>query len=116
MRNVVTDKKVDDEKPTEPEQGQYGEYRQNSKDAPHSGESEEEDQEESASEGVRWPEWFCSLSGNEFFCEIDDDFILDNFNLTGLPQLVSVILLSKYDWAHLIITRFRIMRKPLIRY
>ncbi|KAJ7764679.1 casein kinase II, regulatory subunit [Mycena olivaceomarginata] len=31
-----------------------------------------------------WISWFLSSKGNEYFCEVDEDFILDRFNLTGL--------------------------------
>ncbi|KAJ7862238.1 casein kinase II, regulatory subunit [Mycena olivaceomarginata] len=33
---------------------------------------------------VRWISWFLSSKGNEYFCEVDEDFVLDRFNLTGL--------------------------------
>jgi len=31
-----------------------------------------------------WIQWFCSLEGHEFLVEIDEDFIKDPFNITGL--------------------------------
>ncbi|KAJ3214499.1 casein kinase 2 regulatory subunit [Clydaea vesicula] len=46
-----------------------------------------------------WSEWFLSLKGNEFFCEVDDEYILDRFNLTGLNTEV-----ENYSLAYDVIT------------
>jgi casein kinase II subunit beta len=39
-------------------------------------------------EGSPWISWFVSIRGNEFFCAVDEDFIQDEFNLTGLSPVV----------------------------
>ncbi|KAL8804208.1 MAG: hypothetical protein Q9200_005921 [Gallowayella weberi] len=31
-----------------------------------------------------WRDWFTNSKGNEYFCEIDEDYLTDRFNLTGL--------------------------------
>ncbi|GAA5977558.1 hypothetical protein JCM10908_005017 [Rhodotorula pacifica] len=60
-------------------------------------EEEEEDEQEiyesssspsTETDTLTWINWFCSLPGHEYFCEVAEDFIEDDFNLTGLLQLV----------------------------
>ncbi|KAF8820086.1 casein kinase ii regulatory subunit protein [Cardiosporidium cionae] len=35
-----------------------------------------------------WIEWFCSLGGHEYFVQVDEDYIRDEFNLKGLNEAI----------------------------
>lgn len=66
-------------------------------------ESASEEDEEFSDE---WISNFCDTEGNELFCEVDKDFIKDNFNLFGIKaffpsfysESLNVILdVAEYD-------------------
>lgn len=54
----------------------------------------EEDTTGSNEEG--WIDWFCGLTGNQFYCVVERSFIEDNFNLFGLR----LFLPDEYDHAY----------------
>lgn len=53
-----------------------------------------------------WIQWFCGLTGNHFFCEVDKGFIEDSFNLFGLKQYVAKDYNKALD---IILDRLRIL-------
>uniref|UniRef100_A0A1I8IVK3 Casein kinase II subunit beta n=2 Tax=Macrostomum lignano TaxID=282301 RepID=A0A1I8IVK3_9PLAT len=46
------------------------------------------DSDSPASAAANWIAEFCDRPGNEFFCKVDEDYIRDRFNLTGLGTAV----------------------------
>ena len=51
--------------------------------------TESDSSNDSGTESLTWISWFCSLSGHEYFAEVAEDFIEDDFNLTGLSTQVT---------------------------
>lgn len=49
---------------------------------------ESESASDTGTDSLTWISWFCSLPGHEYFAEVSEDFIEDDFNLTGLNALV----------------------------
>ena len=45
-------------------------------------------EEEFDGDDASWVEWFCGQKGNEFYVEVEEDYINDDFNLTGLNVMV----------------------------
>jgi casein kinase II subunit beta len=44
-----------------------------------------------------WIDWFLDSKGNEYFCEVDEEYILDRFNLTGLNLEIQQYYLEALD-------------------
>lgn len=47
-------------------------------------EEQEEEEEDDMEEEESWVSSFCNVIGHEYFAEVAEDFIEDDFNLTGL--------------------------------
>eukprot|EP01033_Poteriospumella_lacustris_P003859 gene3859-2743_t len=56
---------------------------------------------------VPWILWFITMRGNDFFCEVEESFIQDDFNLTGLSSQVPY-----YDYALDVILDVDISHEP----
>ena len=46
------------------------------------------DSSDTSSSSGDWVSTFCNMNGNDIFVPVDDDFIEDSFNLTGLKKMV----------------------------
>ena len=58
-------------------------------------EIEDESMSSTTSSSGTWINWFLNLPGHDYFCEVDIEYLLDRFNLTGLntevPYLVQAL-------------------------
>ncbi len=54
---------------------------------------DENESSDKSSDG--WINWFCEIENHEFFVEVDQSFIRDNFNLWGLKEIIG----PKFDSA-----------------
>ncbi|KAI8096606.1 casein kinase II beta subunit CKB1 [Halteromyces radiatus] len=50
--------------------------------------SDRDSQTSTSSSLQSWVSWFCSLTGHEYYVEVPEEFMDDDFNLTGLSALV----------------------------
>eukprot|EP00923_Selenidium_pygospionis_P015407 GHVN01026884.1.p2 GENE.GHVN01026884.1~~GHVN01026884.1.p2 ORF type:complete len:268 (-),score=53.56 GHVN01026884.1:1725-2528(-) len=50
--------------------------------------SDERDDESDYADEEAWIDWFCGLKGHEFFVAVEDEYIRDDFNLTGLRECI----------------------------
>eukprot|EP00834_Sanchytrium_tribonematis_P008915 NODE_1275_length_1464_cov_0.668864.p1 type:complete len:198 gc:universal NODE_1275_length_1464_cov_0.668864:710-117(-) len=48
----------------------------------------------SGSSSTQWIDWFLALKQSKFYCYVDHDYIVDRFNLTGLPTYTDYLMES----------------------
>lgn len=55
-----------------------------------------------------WIEWYCSLKGNQYYVQVDESYVRDEFNLVGMYLLCSFDTFQAYSSKCLITTtRYR---------
>lgn len=69
---------------------------------------QQSDSESTSGSNTAWVDWFLALKGNEFFCKIDEPYLLDKFNLTGLSY-ESPLFKKAYD---VIIDEYGTLQNP----
>ncbi|KAG0294014.1 casein kinase 2 regulatory subunit, partial [Dissophora globulifera] len=76
--NIVEDDDDDDDEEEEQLEGEYAGDDYYGSDVSN----------DSGTESMPWIAWFCSLGGHQYFAEVADEFVEDDFNLTGLNSIV----------------------------
>jgi hypothetical protein len=89
--NAVNDKDVDAIEMTDSQEDNASQGVAGDANCPDSEESSEMTASEDESS---WISWFINIRGNDFFCEVEEPFVQDDFNLTGLSSQVPY-----YDYA-----------------
>ena len=85
----------EDEDQEESEEEQEEEEEEEDQEEQLEEEDEEDSDEMTASDDEQcWISWFVNIRGNNFFCEVDEAYIQDDFNLAGLSVQVPY-----YDYA-----------------
>jgi hypothetical protein len=67
--------------------------------------SSSDDDSESVTSGdeYSWVSWFCSVKGHGYFCEVDESYIQDKFNLTGMSNCIVSLCCSFKRFLHAIL-------------
>lgn len=99
-------------------------YPHDAMEVPRFGELAEDDEiyetespSDSGTEGLTWISWFCSLTGHQYFAEVAEEFIEDDFNLTGLNILVpfykeALEMILDVEPRAFVLTRRRLAQDP----
>lgn len=65
------------------------------------GTSDVDDYSSELEDDMSWVEWYCTIKRHDYFVEVDDDYIRDEFNLAGISRPAnhcSIYLLVKSNY------------------
>lgn len=69
---------------------EYKEYNSDSISEDSEAEAWSSNSQTSSEGNISWISWWCAHPGHEYFTEVPEEFIEDDFNMTGLSSLVSL--------------------------